>query len=102
MVTDVLEKELDAVVVEIGGAGAVMRHDVSSEDDWAAVVAATMEAFGRLDVLINNAAIYRVGPIEEERLDDFNKLLVGESGRYVPRHPRPSSRPCAAVAVDRS
>jgi 3alpha(or 20beta)-hydroxysteroid dehydrogenase len=84
MVTDVLEKELAEVVADIGDRARGMRHDVSSEDDWAAVVAATLEAFGRLDVLVNNAAIYRVGPIEDESLDDFNQILsVNLAGTFL-------------------
>jgi 3alpha(or 20beta)-hydroxysteroid dehydrogenase len=84
MVTDVLEEQLAEVVADIGGAARGMRQDVSSEEDWAAVVAATLSAFGRLDVLVNNAAIYRVGPIEEERLDDFNRILaVNLAGTFL-------------------
>ena len=84
MVTDVLEEQLAEVVAGIGTSARGMRHDVASEDDWAAAVAATLDAFGRLDVLVNNAAIYRVGPIEEERLDDFNRILsVNLAGTFL-------------------
>jgi len=80
MVTDVLDKDAGEVAADIGDAARSMRHDVASEEDWAAVVAATLEAFGRLDVLINNAAVYHVVPIEDEKLADFNRLLAVNLG----------------------
>jgi 3alpha(or 20beta)-hydroxysteroid dehydrogenase len=84
MVTDVLDDLLKRVVDGIGDRARGVRADVSSEQDWARVVAATLTAFGRLDVLVNNAAIYRVGPIEEERLDDFNRVLaVNLTGTFL-------------------
>ena len=84
MVTDVLDEQLNAVVADIGARAQGMHQDVASEDGWADVVAATLAAFGRLDVLVNNAAIYRVGLIEGERLDDFNRILaVNLTGTFL-------------------
>jgi NAD(P)-dependent dehydrogenase (short-subunit alcohol dehydrogenase family) len=60
MVGDVLEAEGREVVARIAGAGGQARFarvDVTSEADWRAVVAATEAAFGKLDVLVNNAGI---------------------------------------------
>jgi 3alpha(or 20beta)-hydroxysteroid dehydrogenase len=76
MVVDLLDELLAAVVKDIGGAARGVCADVSREDDWARVVDATLAAFGRLDVLVNNAAIYHVGPIEHEQLEDFNRILA--------------------------
>jgi NAD(P)-dependent dehydrogenase (short-subunit alcohol dehydrogenase family) len=45
------------VASTIGEAARFERLDVTREDDWAAVVAATVKAFGKLDVLVNNAGI---------------------------------------------
>ncbi len=44
-------------IVAAGGRAAFLRHDVTSEADWAAAVAATLADFGKLDVLVNNAGI---------------------------------------------
>jgi len=44
-------------VVEAGGKAIALRADVSSEDEVAAAVADAEEAFGRLDVVFNNAGI---------------------------------------------
>jgi len=46
-----------ASIVEQGGHALALRTDVSSEDEVTAMVAATVERFGRIDVLYNNAAI---------------------------------------------
>lgn len=55
-------------------AGAYVRHDVTSEDDWAAAVAFAKSAFGGLDILVNNAGVLFARPILMTTLDDFRKM----------------------------
>jgi 3alpha(or 20beta)-hydroxysteroid dehydrogenase len=52
-----------------------IHHDVTSEDDWAAAVALAVEAFGQLDVLVNNAGILAFATIAEMPLADFRRVL---------------------------
>jgi NAD(P)-dependent dehydrogenase (short-subunit alcohol dehydrogenase family) len=59
-VADVMEKEGKDVAASIKtNAGEAIFHklDVSSETDWDALVAATLKAYGKIDVLINNAGV---------------------------------------------
>jgi NAD(P)-dependent dehydrogenase (short-subunit alcohol dehydrogenase family) len=60
MLTDLLEDEGMAVVERINSAGGeaqFLRHDVSSDAEWDTVVADTLKAFSRIDVLVNNAGV---------------------------------------------
>ncbi len=60
LLTDLAADAGEAVVGQIraaGGRAAFIAHDVTSETDWAAAVAAAAELFGRLDVLVNNAGV---------------------------------------------
>ena len=57
VIADVLEHEGRQVASAIGAAACFEKLDVTSEEDWAAVVAAATRAFGRLDVLVNNAGV---------------------------------------------
>ncbi|MFE2090961.1 glucose 1-dehydrogenase [Streptomyces sp. NPDC002596] len=66
VLTDVLETEGEATAASIGSAARFIRHDVTDEKAWEAAVAAAVDGFGRLDVLVNNAAIYTTSPIVEE------------------------------------
>jgi NAD(P)-dependent dehydrogenase (short-subunit alcohol dehydrogenase family) len=49
--------------------------DVRCEVDRAALVAAAIERYGRIDVLVNNAGIAWSGPAEDETLDSVRDLL---------------------------
>src|ERR1700730_13930250 len=57
VIADMLEHEGRQVAQTIGAAARFEPLDVTKEDDWAAVVAATTKHFGKLDVLVNNAGI---------------------------------------------
>ena len=75
---DVRDDEGRAVEAEIQGAGgdAVYVHlDVTQEDDWRQAVAEAQTRYGKLDVLINNAAIVipRVA-IEERSVEDWDRV----------------------------
>ena len=58
-----LEATLDAIKA-IGGDALVVPTNLAKDEDVVKMVAATVEHFGRLDILINNAAITFVGDLE--------------------------------------
>jgi 3-hydroxybutyrate dehydrogenase len=51
------------------------KTDVSSGRDARALIEATMEKFGRLDILINNAGIQHLAPIHEFDETQWNRLI---------------------------
>jgi NAD(P)-dependent dehydrogenase (short-subunit alcohol dehydrogenase family) len=60
VVADVLEaegREVAQAIASSGGEARFQKLDVASEKDWEAAVAATLQAYGRIDVLINNAGV---------------------------------------------
>ena len=50
--------------------------DVRSEEDVAAIVHASVERFGRIDILVNSAGINVRGPIEEISREDFDDCFA--------------------------
>jgi len=56
------------------------RCDVSEYAEVQALVEATVDEFGRLDVLVNNAGIGRTGTVEETSLDDWHDVLAVNLG----------------------
>ncbi len=76
---DIVEPEPKKTVEEIRRAGAeaiFVRHDVTSEQEWAEVMRQTLSAFGKLDVLVNNAGILINKPIEEMTLEDWRRVMA--------------------------
>jgi 3alpha(or 20beta)-hydroxysteroid dehydrogenase len=75
IISDILEAEGQQVAASIGDAARFVRHDVSDADGWAEVVSLTCNEFGRLDVLVNNAAICAVMPIVDQSADELERML---------------------------
>ena len=78
IVTDVDEPGVATCAEEINAAGGEaisMRQDVTSEAEWQATMAAANEAFGGLDIVVNNAGIAVLVPIEEMSLEQWNRQI---------------------------
>jgi len=59
-----------------GGAAAATTLDVTSEASWTAAIGATTKAFGKLDVLVNNAGVFIGKDIEEATLEEWSRLVA--------------------------
>jgi NAD(P)-dependent dehydrogenase (short-subunit alcohol dehydrogenase family) len=58
--------------------------DVSDEETVLEMVRATMDSFGRVDVLVNNAGVSLISPAEETALSDWRRLLeVNLTGPFL-------------------
>ena len=92
VLTDLRDDEGEALAAELGDRAVYRHHDVTSEDEWVAVVAGAVEAHGRLDILVNNAgSLVARKRLEELSLDfwqevfDLNFTSMMNSEEYVTR-----------------
>jgi 3alpha(or 20beta)-hydroxysteroid dehydrogenase len=73
---DVLDEQGAYVAAKLGSDSCrYVHHDVTSEADWSAAVSLAAEAFGSLDVLVNNAGVLTFAPIADMPLADFRRVL---------------------------
>jgi len=69
VVADINEEKGRAVAASIGGDAVFERVDVSNEDDTKRIAKAVHDRFGRIDILLNNAAIFY-------GIDNFNSTFA--------------------------
>lgn len=68
----------DKVVSEIekkGGKAIAVKANLANQNDIKRLFSETIKAFGRLDILINNAGIYETAPLEKITQEHFHKLF---------------------------
>ncbi len=72
-------EEAEAVVEQVEGSGGralAVRADVSDPDDVKNLVKRTVEEFGRLDVMVNNAGVEEKMPFLETPLEVWNRVVA--------------------------
>jgi len=82
--TDVRVEQGTAVAADIGADARFVAHDVASPDGWQQVVDTAASTFGRVDILVNNAAISRPLKLEATEPEVYDELYrVNQFGVYL-------------------
>jgi 3alpha(or 20beta)-hydroxysteroid dehydrogenase len=83
-ISDVLDEEGATVAKDLGEAATYVHLDVTDEASWTAAVDATVDAFGKLDVLVNNAGILHVMPMAMTDVGDYRRVIeVNQVGVFL-------------------
>jgi len=75
VIADLLDDAGIALADELGDDARFVHLDVTSEEEWDAAVQASVDAFGAVDVLVNNAGIANAAPIEHFTLEKWNAVI---------------------------
>lgn len=67
--------ELQAMITEAGGRAITAIADVSIEAEVQQVIRRTLEEWGRIDVLVNNAGVMLLSPLEQCRTADWTRMF---------------------------
>lgn len=83
VLTDVDVENGERVAHEIGGAARFVKQDVRDEAGWEKLVRQTVEDFGGLDVLVNNAGVVEAGNIETQTAEEYKFIMeVSADGTF--------------------
>jgi NADP-dependent 3-hydroxy acid dehydrogenase YdfG len=66
---------LAARIADTGGEVAYAPTDVRRRDDVAKLVGLACERFGKLDVLVGNAGVMPISPLDDLRVDDWDDMI---------------------------
>ena len=70
-----------------------MTHDVTSEADWNRVLDAIIADAGALEILVNNAGVFKTGDMEAETVEGWEFVMgINVKGVRPTRSPGPHSR----------
>jgi pyridoxal 4-dehydrogenase len=84
VVADLNEEGAQQCVSGLSGDGLAVKADASDPDDVQRVVDATLDKFGRVDILVNNAAIVPFIAWDDVDLDHWRKLIdVNLTGPFI-------------------
>lgn len=80
--TDVLDEQGEATAERVGG---TYRHlDVREPDGWATLVGDILDKHGQIDVLVNNAGIFRTSSMRKTTLEEYQLVMdVNATGVFL-------------------
>jgi NADP-dependent 3-hydroxy acid dehydrogenase YdfG len=67
--------EVEAEITAKGGRALAVPTDVTDQDEVEAMVAAVTEAFGPPDIMVNNAGVMLLSPVEQVRVEDWDRMV---------------------------
>jgi D-sorbitol dehydrogenase (acceptor) len=74
-IADINGERAQAAADELGDQAIAIEMDVTVQDSIDAAIAAATEAFGGIDILVNNAAIFSAAPITDIMRDDYQQVF---------------------------
>jgi 3alpha(or 20beta)-hydroxysteroid dehydrogenase len=84
IIADLLESQGKAVASRLGADVMFIRHDVASEGDWNNTLSKIEHDHGRLDVVVNNAAVLKPLSIADTTLAEFERMVrVNQTGTFL-------------------
>jgi 3alpha(or 20beta)-hydroxysteroid dehydrogenase len=84
ILTDIRDEIGQCVAGALGSSARFVHHDVSSESDWARVVDVAIQTFGKLDGLVNNAAVFEWCPLVDYPLEKYRRMVdVNQVGVFL-------------------
>jgi len=69
-------RALQDSITKAGGKALAIKADSASEQDIRGAVDSAVKAFGGLDILVNNAGVLAIAPLEDFKLEDFDRTLA--------------------------
>ncbi|MCY3638224.1 MAG: glucose 1-dehydrogenase [Chloroflexi bacterium] len=105
VIGDILDEQgqqVEAEINELGGDALYLHLDVTSEADWESAVAAAVSRYGKLDILVNNAAIViQKSAIEDRTADEWDRIFeVNAKGVFLgTKHAIPEMRKAGCGSI---
>jgi len=85
--TGIQSKLVDSIAADVraaGGKALSLELDVTNEQDWVEAITRTVDEFGRLDIVVNNAGVLSLTAIENTTLEEFQRVhSVNTDGTFL-------------------
>ena len=76
VIVDLQEEKGHALAEKLGASALFIKADVTSEADWQSLYQQTLDKFSQVNILVNNAGILMRNPIDQESLENFQKIMT--------------------------